>query len=417
MSKARRASFGTVRKRRDRYFAEYTGPDKQRHTPGRGFLSKEAARRWLWQEQQLIIQGLWNPPRAREKEKQAQSVTLESFIKEQYLPYKRSPSSNCRATTVDNYEEQLTGRVLAPRGRNLPPALSRFAQMRLSEINRRAAGEWWQAVETAFPKSAHANYKAHARLVEVFNYAVDLEIIQGSPLPLPFVKRPPSKEAPLLTEEQLLQILNAYPEERRLAVVLCLICGLRSGETLALEPKHLEISGGEKPQVLVHVEGTLKGDTVSKLTINPPKTKDSRRVVPLSNEYVPLALKHLDRYAARKPARVFDSALGKHRDFIPLFPTQRGNPLLRSLFSRQFKKITHSLGIDGVTPHKGRHFLTTRLSQHGATPKEIGLLLGQRDVTTITETYLRPDEKAARAHWTALQQTLGERSTGEAEEG
>lgn len=45
-----------------------------------------------------------------------------------------------------------------------------------------------------------------------------------------------------------------------------------------------------------------------------------------------------------------------------------------------------------ITPHYGRNYLITRLAEAGATPKEIGRILGQEDTSTIVDTYMKVRE-------------------------
>lgn len=45
-----------------------------------------------------------------------------------------------------------------------------------------------------------------------------------------------------------------------------------------------------------------------------------------------------------------------------------------------------------ITPHYGRNFIITRLAEAGATPREIGRILGQEDVSTIVNVYMKSRE-------------------------
>ncbi|MCG7253103.1 hypothetical protein QPX51_10285 [Corynebacterium pseudodiphtheriticum] len=45
-----------------------------------------------------------------------------------------------------------------------------------------------------------------------------------------------------------------------------------------------------------------------------------------------------------------------------------------------------------ITPHYGRVWLITTLAEQGMTPAAIGEILGQVDLKTITETYMRASQ-------------------------
>ena len=63
-----------------------------------------------------------------------------------------------------------------------------------------------------------------------------------------------------------------------------------------------------------------------------------------------------------------------------------------------------------ITPHYGRNWLITRLAEAVATPREIGRVLGQEDVSTIVGVYTRPTtNKSGRASVPSLLHPLGHR--------
>ena len=116
--------------------------------------------------------------------------------------------------------------------------------------------------------------------------------------------------------------------------------------------------------------------------LHPPKTRAGYRVVPILPRFYPNVIAHLKKYARGEDDYVTTTSQGK-----PVFDTS-----YRSVFNRA-KALANVH--KPLTPHYGRVFLTTQLAENGATPKEIGLLLGQDDVTTITRTYMRARAKRA----------------------
>ena len=110
-----------------------------------------------------------------------------------------------------------------------------------------------------------------------------------------------------------------------------------------------------------------------------PKTAAGTRVVPVLSEFVTDVRRHLVGYATGADEYVTMTGKGS-----PVFDTS-----YRSIFNRAKSKagITKE-----ITPHYGRVYLITRLAEAGATPKEIGRILGQEDVSTIVNVYMRARE-------------------------
>ena len=61
----------------------------------------------------------------------------------------------------------------------------------------------------------------------------------------------------------------------------------------------------------------------------------------------------------------------------------------RSVFHRAKDKAGAS---KEIPPHYGRNWLITRLAEAGATPKEIGAVLGQSDLSIIVGVYMKVRE-------------------------
>jgi len=76
--------------------------------------------------------------------------------------------------------------------------------------------------------------------------------------------------------EQLLQALQNEPYHWRMMVTLALTTGLRRGELLGLEWKHIDWKNG-----LISVEQTLIMALKGKIIVKEPKTKNSKRKVAL----------------------------------------------------------------------------------------------------------------------------------------
>lgn len=191
-----------------------------------------------------------------------------------------------------------------------------------------------------------------------------------------------AKEKELPTDEEIAAIVEAFPERVRMGAVLCLYHGLRVGEMLALTREDVTIDR-EELMVEVHVNATLQrvvntetGKT-EMLRAAGPKTTAGRRTVPIIDMWVEEFIEHMD-------TRVEDSPTA------PVITTKRGVTMFDTSFRSTFDTARKKAGIERkITPHFGRNWLITRLAEAGATPAEIGRLLGQSDVNTIVGTYMK----------------------------
>lgn len=212
-------------------------------------------------------------------------------------------------------------------------------------------------------------------------------LIPANPIEIKAAKHKPQPKDKKLPETSTLHaVIDHAPARYRFVLMLCLFMGLRVGEAIALKRKHLHNRGtDEQPRWVVDIRGNLQrmsGDNGVYLQWQPPKTAAGRRDVPILTQFNTIVSEHLEYHA---PGGVDDyltaTAAGK-----PVFDTS-----LRSVLQRALVRAGYPH--DVLTLHYGRNWLITHLAQLGATPAEIGYLLGQSDLKTITETYMkvRPD--------------------------
>ena len=102
---------------------------------------------------------------------------------------------------------------------------------------------------------------------------------------------------------------------------------------------------------------------------------------------VPLMLHHLNSYAPAQPTIVH---VAEGPVELRLFTTTRtGQMLMDTSYRSILGRVEDAHGITrDIKPHSGRRWLITRLAEQGAHLKEIGRLLGQDDMDTITKVYM-----------------------------
>lgn len=182
------------------------------------------------------------------------------------------------------------------------------------------------------------------------------------------LKRPKLKEKPVecftLSEQKQIEqsILNGK-KDKMYGILLCLYSGLRIGELIALQWSDIDF-----------VKGIL---TVSKschdgqdgLIIDEPKTTNSRRLIPLPKQLLPI-LKGI-----------------KKKSNSPFVVSANGSSVSVRSYQRSFELLLKRLNI----PHKGfhslRHTFATRALECGMDVKTLSEILGHKNPTVTLNRY------------------------------
>jgi integrase len=106
-----------------------------------------------------------------------------------------------------------------------------------------------------------------------------------------------------------------------------------------------------------------------------PKTKSSRREVPVPDKIMKL----MDEYMFKQPNK-------KPND--PLFQSLNGTRISPRNLARQFKKIGEAIGCDWITPHTMRHTYASRMFKKGIDIKIISSILGHKKISTTYDIYV-----------------------------
>lgn len=383
MSTTPRRSFGSIEKRGHSYRARYKRFGTWHSAPHQ-FTTKGAARQWLDREKWLIDndalgRGTWTPPAERAQQvklkEQQDALTLVVWV-QQHLDRLTEIKDSSRQT----YQRYIDSRLIKPTS----PAAQRFANTPITDITRTMAYDWWDAITEEF-NTPSTNHKAHQLVRSAMEAAVERELIPANPINVKAAKRrPETKDKRLPTDEELWAVVNNMPPHYRLAAVLCLFMGLRVNEALALERKHLMNTGTEEnPQWGVQVRQSFsrvpRSVDPSTRVISTAKTKAGERDVPIFPMFNDIITNHMQQHEPKD-----------NDSFLTL--TAKGFPVLDTSFREAINRANEKANIpkdNRITPHYGRNWLITRLAENGATPQEIGRVLGQKDLKTITETYMK----------------------------
>lgn len=197
--------------------------------------------------------------------------------------------------------------------------------------------------------------------------------------------RPPkndTKERESLSGDQVAKLLETLDPTRHfdLAAILCVTCGLRRSEALALQWGDID---GERIKVLRALEedGSEKGT----------KSASGKRVVMAPSP----AKKALE--AARSYQEAMFSELGindssKH----PVCWCNPWETLTPHAFTRWWSRNRKALGLEGVRIHDLRHTYATLLALSGTDLKTIQELLGDSTAEVVLQVYTHTNDEAKR---------------------
>lgn len=162
--------------------------------------------------------------------------------------------------------------------------------------------------------------------------------------------------------------------------------GMRNGEIRGLKPSDVD-----KKKYVIHVQRTLKYLEGRGYFEDTPKTRTSKRDIPLTADlealldaqrnYWGFKVERLDRY---------------------LFCNEKGEPLSRDRLQAEIDRIVKHIQADGhdfprITPHIFRHTFATRAIEAGMPPQVLKTIMGHSSLAMTMDLYshVLPDTKAA----------------------
>ena len=201
-------------------------------------------------------------------------------------------------------------------------------------------------------------------------YCCEFDLMKENPMRK--IKQLPNKRKPkdFITDEQykdLLRYMNldAYHERRDYVIINLLFdTGMRISECLMIEVKHIDMI---KRSIFLPAENT-KGKKDRYVFFSYEMARILRQWFKMKDLY-----NETDRL---------------------IFTTSTGNPLVASVFEKNFKNYTSRIGLEGVSPHSLRNNFAKRFLMAGGNIYALSQILGHSSVTVTEEAYLdlTPDD-------------------------
>ena len=180
-------------------------------------------------------------------------------------------------------------------------------------------------------------------------------------------EKTPVREKHALTADQITRLLARLGEPVRTMVLVGILTGLRVGEILGLRWKDVDLVSGE-----LKVEQAIYRGLAGS-----PKTKGSRRTLPLPQALLPV-LARVERHSATRSEEEL------------VFRSRTGRPLNDSnLLHRHLKPVGRQIGAPWLNWHTLRRTHATLLQAAGGTLKDAQAQLGHSKLSTTLEIYTR----------------------------
>ena len=198
--------------------------------------------------------------------------------------------------------------------------------------------------------------------------------------------RKEKRDIRILTADEQKTFLKALDGERlRAAFMLALGSGIRQGELLALRWQDTDLKNG-----LINVNRTVKrvktfddiDKNKTKIIFQEPKTKSSKRSIPLPANVIQEIKEHRKKQLEEK---LLAGEVYYDNDLV--FCNELGKVTELATFTRIFKRILKKAGLPDMNVHALRHTYATRLLEANEHPKVVQELLGHSDISMTLNTY------------------------------
>jgi integrase len=337
-----RRSFGTVRRLPSgRWQSRYQDRQGAQQVAPSTFGTKTEASRWLAKLQADMDRGDYFDPKVG-------AILFQNYA----------------AAWVTN--RMVRGRPLAPRTAELYRGELKlhlnptFGLIQLRFIDQAAVRAWHAEIAKNGP-GASTVAKCYRLLRAIMQTAVEDGLIARNPCSIRGAGQSHQLERPLISAEQLDELIRAVPERWKALFLLAAWCGLRFGEIAALRKHRLDLESGTV--TVAEAAGSLQN---GKRHTGPPKTDAGRRTVAIPPHITPALRRHVANFSADGPTGL-------------VFVGPKGAPINGSRFHASvWKPAKDSVaGIPGrLVFHDLRAWSATTAARHGATVKELQARLG-----------------------------------------
>ncbi len=351
----------SIKKRPDGHWrARYRDADGKEHA--RHFARKVDGQRWLDEQTASIVTGQYVHPTAGK-------IRFKDYAEEWRRIQEHRPST--AAWTETNLR------------RHVYPVLGNrpIGEIRPSHIQAWVAG---------MNLADSTRSTVHGVVSGIFRAAVRDRRIMANPCDGTKLPKGQRKLVVPLPTEHVTALINGAPEIARAILAGAAGTGMRQGEILGLEVRHVDFL-----RRVLTVEQQLVTTVGIPPYLGPPKTDASVREIPLPSVVADELARHLARFPAAD-VEILDrtGARPLTRTARMLFTTEARKPWSRSYFGHYaWSTARDAAGLTDVGMHDLRHYYASLLIRHNESVKVVQKRLGHATAAETLDTYshLWPD--------------------------
>ena len=214
-------------------------------------------------------------------------------------------------------------------------------------------------------------------------------------------------EIVVFTNDQQRALVQAsYRHRYGVFIRLDLCTGLRMGELLALKWEDIDFSTAQ-----LHVRRTINrlakyeahdGENKTEIVFGTPKTKNSRRTIPLTRTMA-------DELARWKQQQAQDKirAGDKYTDYGFIVTNEFGHYFEQKTFKDYYDRLLKDADIGHFTFHALRHTFATRALERGMDYKTLSAILGHYSVAFTMDTYVHSMDEHKRREMDKMDDMFG----------
>lgn len=301
-----------------------------------------------------------------------EKMTLAAFVDEWREKYARK---ELRVKTLDIHDRFLKNRILPVLGHMRLDKITPIHIVNFLTNDQRQDGR-------EGPIAAGTLEYLYRILKNIFTRATEWRIIKHNPVA--DVKRPKvmAKEIEVYDENEISLLFAALEKEPlhwQILILLAITTGLRRGELVGLEWKHIDLDTG-----IIEVKQSISLSENGERIITEPKTKKSKRKISLPDSIMD-SLKEYYLYSRKKKLTLGDAWKGGEHFFV--FSNWEGNAYYPETPYLWFRSFLKKNNLRYIRFHDLRHTSATLLINQGVHAKIISERLGHASITTTMNVY------------------------------
>lgn len=287
---------------------------------------------------------------------------------EEYLNYWiKQRKSNLSPTTIYGYKSMMKNHIIPELG-----------NIKLAELKPLQIQEYYnKKLETLSPTTVLHH---HRLLRKALEDAKQWQLIKLNPAE--HIEPPKAKKykAEVLNINEIKILLKALEGDRlEVPISLVLFLGLRRGELLALKWSDIDY---KNKTISIQRNLVRGGDNGNELILKEPKTEESNRTIPISDNILTLLKK---QEIKQKEDKLKLGEYYKDSDFI--FTTETGNLINPATFSRDFGDFIKKNNFKHIRLHDLRHTNATLMLKSNIPAKIASERLGHSNTSTTLDLY------------------------------